>query len=94
MVALLLAVSGCANLTVSKTTTVNSTNVTLRAHTLLANKVVKGLELDGTTKTGSKLFKVTSETTEPSVEGINATTAGLGTVIGAAAKAALGGVAP
>lgn len=60
-----------------------------------SNSTLKGLTVDGTTKTTSAGLKIQSSTIEPNVESITATADALGSLIGAAAAAtAKGAVKP
>lgn len=60
-----------------------------------SNTVLKGLTVDGTTKTTSAGLKIQGATIEPNVESITATSEALGNLIGTAAAAtAKGAVKP
>lgn len=56
-----------------------------------SNAMVKGLVVDGTTKTTSSGLRISSTSIEPNVESITATSDALGNLIGVAAAAAAKG---
>lgn len=66
----------------------DGTSIEFKARSLFSNSIVKGLTVDGTTKTTSQGLRITSTTTEPNPESITATGSALGELIGTAAKAA------
>ena len=79
----LLATSACTSINYSKGDT------KFQAHSLFSNSIVKGLTVEGTTKTTSQGLRITSSATEPNVESITASGAALGELIGTAAKSAV-----
>ncbi len=86
-----LALCGCTNISVNQTKP-DGTRIDFKATSLFSNSTLKGLQVDGTTKTTTKLLGVTAGTTEPNPESITATGTALGdllgTAVGAAAKGA------
>lgn len=86
--ALCCIMTGCAHITVEKTASINSTNVTFHGTSFLANSAFKNLGVDGTTKTTANLLKISGATTEPNPEAITASADGLGSLIGVAAGSA------
>lgn len=87
----ILALCGCASISVTKVAP-DGTKTTMTAKTLFSNTAVKGLTLDGTTKTTTNLLKVAGSTTEPNPEAITASASALGELVGAAAATAAKGV--
>lgn len=77
----------CTSINVEKRFT-DGTIVKSSAKSLFSNTTLKGLIVDGTTKTATNLLKVSTSQTEPNAESITASTTGLGELIGTAAKAA------
>lgn len=80
----LTALTGCHSINYTK----DGTKVSFQAHSLFSNSIVKGLTVDGTTKTTSQGLRITSTATEPNSESITASGAALGELIGTAAKSA------
>lgn len=80
---------GCTNLSVER---VNADGTRVKAHatSLFSNTTLKGLTVDGATKTTTNLLRVSTSQTEPNAESITATGTALGELIGTAAKAAAG----
>jgi uncharacterized protein YceK len=89
-----LVASGCASVKLTKTAT-DGSKVDFKSSSLFSNSALKGLTVDGVTKTTTSALKITSTTTEPNPESITATGAALGELVGtAAAAAAKGAVKP
>lgn len=90
---LLIAVAGlavgCASVTYKKTMP-DGTVVEAKVSSLFSNSAVKGMTVDGTTKTTSQGFRIVGSTTEPNPDSITASGTALGQLIGTAAKAAAG----
>lgn len=82
-----LLLTGCASVYVSKTMT-DGSKVEFRTRSLFSNSALKGLKVDGVTKTTTNLLSITSTSTEPNPESITATGTALGELIGAAAATA------
>lgn len=80
-----LTAVGCNNLSYTK----DGTRVSLSYNSLFSNSALKGLTVDGTTKTTTNGLRITSSTTEPNAESITASGSALGELIGTAAKAAV-----
>lgn len=80
---LLLLLNGCANVHVERGA---DGSVKARAMTLFSNTAVKGLTVDGSSKTN--LLHVSGATTTPNSDSITATGEAFGNAVGAAAKAA------
>lgn len=85
--ATLLLTSGCASVQYSQTKP-DGTRVEFSTRALFSNSALRGLTVDGVTKTTSQGLRITSNATEPNAESITATGATLGELIGTAAKAA------
>lgn len=81
-----LVLAGCSNMTVTQTKP-DGSQIRFHAFTAFSNSTLKGLQVDGTTKTTSKLLGVTSGATEPNAESITATGGALGEFTGSAAAA-------
>lgn len=90
---LLLPINGCQSTNVSRTST-DGSRVTFSSLSLFSNTAVKGLNVDGTTKTTTNLLRITGSTTEPNVESITATSDALGNIIGTAIATGAKGVKP
>lgn len=80
-----LIVTGCNNLSYTK----DGSRVTMHYNSLFSNSALKGLTVDGTTKTTTNGLRITSSTTEPNPESITASGDALGTVLGKALKEAI-----
>ena len=85
-IAVLALLCGCTMLNVDKTNP-DGTRISFHGTSLFSNTTLKGLVVEGTTKTTSKLMGVTAGATEPNPESITATGTALGDLIGTAAKA-------
>lgn len=89
-ISVLIAVAGlavgCASVTYKKTMP-DGTVVEAKVSSLFSNSAVKGMTVDGTTKTTSQGFRITGSTTEPNPESITATANALGNLIGTAIQA-------
>lgn len=81
----LAAATGCTNLNVTRTNP-DGTSTSFHVTSLLSTSAIKGLKVDGTTKTTSNLLAITQGATDPNSESITASGAALGELIGTAAK--------
>jgi len=86
-----LCAAGCASVKYSKVAT-DGTKVDFKSSSLFSTSALKGLTVEGVTKTTTNGLRITSSTTEPQPESITATGEALGNMIGAAAAAAAKGV--
>lgn len=93
ILSLLPLLNGCQSTTVSRTST-DGSKVTFSSLSLFSNTAVKGLNVDGTTKTTTNLLRITGGATEPNVESITATSDALGNIIGTAIATGAKGVKP
>lgn len=84
---LCLILTGCTSIRVDQTK-LDGSKVSFRASSLFSNSTLRGLKVEGVTKTSSALLGVTASATEPNVESITATGEALGNLIGAAAATA------
>lgn len=63
----------------------DGTHISASATSLFSNTTLKGLQVDGSTKTATNLLKVSTSQTEPNSESIIATGSSIGELIGTVA---------
>lgn len=85
LLSLSLLVSACASVRYTK----DGQKIMFTVTTWFSNSALKGLTVDGTTKTTTNGLRITSTSSEPNPESITATGTALGEMIGTAAKTAV-----
>lgn len=80
-------ITGCASIHLVKTAS-DGSKVEFNTTSLFSNSAIKGLTVDGSTKTTTNALRITSGGTEPNPESITASGDAIGTIIGNAVKAA------